>query len=86
MPEDFYGTESEAEAPAPNVEEDAGEESALVPKSMLGDCKPGDTYKFKVVGIYDDEVELAKVKEEKSDTETKPESTSDSRMESMMEA
>ena len=85
MPADFYGTESEAKAPEPKMEEESGEESALVPKSMFGECKPGDTYKVKVVGIYDDEIELAKVSDDKPD-ESKPESTSDSRMESMMEA
>lgn len=40
-------------------------ESSLVPKSLFGDCKVGNTYKVKVVGIYDDEVEIEHVSEKK---------------------
>jgi hypothetical protein len=74
MPEDFYGTESkQPEAEEPEMEE-SGEETALVPKSMLGgNCKVGDTYKVKVAGIYDNEAELELVKEkEESKDDSEP--------------
>ncbi len=75
MPEEMYPSEP-AEAPAPEetepkpeaTDEEAKEgedqETVLVAKSALGEgCEVGSTYKMKVVGVYDDEVELAKVKE-----------------------
>jgi hypothetical protein len=73
MPSDFYGTESSGpEAKEPEMEE-SGEETALVPKSFLGgNCKEGDTYKVKVGGLYDDEVELELVKEEKKEEPSEP--------------
>jgi hypothetical protein len=75
MPEEMY---PEAPAPTPSEEapeapEEGGEgdegksegETVLVAKSALGgDCKMGEVYPMKVVGIYDDEVELARSKDE----------------------
>jgi hypothetical protein len=51
----------------PQEHSDSGEETALLPKSIFGDktLEPGATCKFKVVQIYDDEVEVAYVKHEK---------------------
>ena len=53
----------------PNTEperEDEGGETALLPKSLFGgDCKVGDEYKVKVVGVLEDELEVEPVKESK---------------------
>lgn len=59
-----------AETPAEEAQEDqtdSGGESTLVPKAMLQDCKPGDTVNFKVVHVYEDEVEIEPVKGGSSD-------------------
>lgn len=63
-------TEQESESDT----EDLGE-TALVPKSILAgkDLKPGDTVTFKVVHLYDDEIELRPASDEK---ETKSEGMS----------
>lgn len=67
-PEAAEATPSEApEKPSEDTPEDSETkdegETVLVSKSALGsDCKVGETYSMKVVGIYDDEVELSKVK------------------------
>lgn len=49
-------------------------ETALLPASLFGsDCKVGDTYTVKVVGKYDDELEVEHVadkEEEKSEEGT----------------
>lgn len=83
----FYGEDAEPkEASKEDVSAPEGE-SFLAPTSALPDgCKVGNEYKFRVDGIYDSEAELVLVKDEKSDSEAKSESTPDSRMESMMEA
>jgi hypothetical protein len=46
---------------------DSGAETALLPKSIFGDktLEPGAECKFKVVQIYEDEVEVEYVKHEK---------------------
>lgn len=83
MPEELYPatetaeveeTETVEKSPAEETEESTESNTALVPKSLFGshECKVGDTYTFKVAGIYDDEVELAPVKEDKeSNVESK---------------
>lgn len=61
--------------------ESSDENTFLAPKDAFGgECKEGDTYTVKVVGVYGDELELAKV--EKAE-EPKPESTPEMRMDEM---
>lgn len=71
---------AESAPAAPDTEGTAGEqkpndelgETALVPKSILAgkELQPGDTVTFKVVHLYDDEIELRPANEPK---ETEPE-------------
>lgn len=43
-------------------------ETALLPASLFGsECKVGETYRVKVVGKYDDEVEVEHVRDKKED-------------------
>jgi hypothetical protein len=73
MPEDYYPDTGEAgegslppkDAEAPRTDS----ETALVPKSMIGDLAVGDTCTVKVVHVYADEVEVEKCE---SETEPKP--------------
>lgn len=46
---------------------DEGGETALLPKSIFGDksLEPGSECKFKIVQVYEDEVEVKYVKHEK---------------------
>ena len=80
MQGDYGVSEESGAAAAPEAESD--ENSFLAPKDAFGgECKEGDTYTVKVVGVYEDELELAKV-----DKESKPadmDSTPDSRMDEM---
>lgn len=72
-----------AEEPARESSEEtpADDNSFLAPKDAFGgECKEGDTYTVKVVGVYGDEIELAKVEKEK---EPETESTPEMRMEEM---
>lgn len=59
----------ESKAEADPEAEDAGE-SALLPKSMFGDAKAGDTITVKVKHVYEEEVEVEPVG---SGDKTKPE-------------
>jgi hypothetical protein len=55
----------DSEAPS----EDSGEQTTLVPNSMLTDPKPGDKVTMEIVHCYDDECEVrvvAKAKEKPS--------------------
>jgi len=47
-------------------EEEAGE-AALLPKSMFGDVKPGQTITVKVKRIYEEEIEVEPVESGKED-------------------
>jgi len=47
----------------PKPEEDAGNETALLPKSMLGECQVGDTITVKVVAEHEGEFEVEKTEE-----------------------
>lgn len=72
MPEDngaMYETgDSNPSAPpaeAQDKQDESGEETTLIPKSMLGaDAKVGDECKFRVVHLYEDEAEIEYVKSE----------------------
>ena len=53
---------------APDNEKDGGN-TALIPKTLFGgDCKVGDTYTVKVVGVLEDELEVEPVKEGSEDS------------------
>lgn len=74
--DEMYQKDSTPEKPdMEDSDDESMEDSALVPKSLFGSKtpKPGDTCKFKVVHIHDDEVEIEYVKRHK-DKEDKPES------------
>lgn len=67
MAEEYYpqsNTEDQADtAPAAEMDkgkDDAGDTSFLAPKSSFGghEINPGDEFVFKVVKVYEDEVEL----------------------------
>lgn len=73
MPNDYY-PEPDDQSAATETEDVEGMESkdgetesegktALLPKSMFGDVKPGDTVTVKVTHIYEDEVEVEKTGE-----------------------
>jgi len=65
MADDMY-PEGEASNATENEREDDGAETALLPKSLFGgDCKVGDEYKVKVVGVLEDELEVEPIKEAK---------------------
>lgn len=65
--DDPYQSESAAKPDMPKDSEQDSEESALVPKSLVGDAKVGDVCKFKVVHLYEDEAEIEYVDEANSD-------------------
>lgn len=73
MADDYYD-ETEA-SPAPEMEEGEDEtpevETALLPKSIFEDkeLKPGSECKFRIVHVYDDEVEVEYVKHDKDKPE-----------------
>lgn len=74
MPKDMYpeaaAENDSSEMPQDQDVEDQEGETALLPKSLFGgDCKVGDEYTVKVVGVLEDELEVAPVKKE----EQKPE-------------
>lgn len=74
-----YGVEEPARESTEEIPSD--DNSFLAPKDAFGgECKEGDTYTVKVVGVYGEELELAKVEKEK---EPETESTPESRMEEM---
>lgn len=67
MPYDYENPSDETEAPPTGAEkgeaeeEDTGEATALLPKSVLGgkEFKPGEEVVLKIVHVYEDEVEVA---------------------------
>ena len=64
MADDMYPEGEASNTTAENERED--NETALLPKSLFGgDCKVGDEYKVKVVGILEDEIEVEPIKETK---------------------
>jgi hypothetical protein len=62
MPEDMYPEEGgmpQSQTAQPESEEyESG--GSLLPKSLVGDVKPGDTVTLKVLHVYQDEVEVQK--------------------------
>lgn len=52
-------------SPGDEPEEDSGE-SALLPKSMIGDAQPGDTITVRVKRIFEEEVEVEPMGKEES--------------------
>jgi len=73
--EDNY---SDAPATAPSTpdaskdndaDEEGGGETALLPKSLCPDMKPGDTIPVKVVRIHEDQYEVSYEPEKKEETE-----------------
>lgn len=60
--------DTETEKPE-NDSEDQSEPTALLPKSLLGTVKAGDSVTLKVVHIYEDEVEVEKTGSESNDEE-----------------
>ncbi len=78
-----YGVSEESEAMESPESEASEENTFLAPKDAFGgDCKEGSTYTVKVVGVYEDEVELAKVDKAEAPKET--ESTPEMRMDEMV--
>lgn len=82
-------TTATADAPdstdKPDSKEHEEGETVLVAKSALGgNCKMGEVYPMKVVGIYDDEVELARDKND--DKEEAGEGDSGSSMDSKLDS
>ena len=64
-------------------DEDSGESTALLPKSMFGgDCKVGDTYTVKVVHVWDNELEVEPVESggEEASSEEAPMAAAESMM------
>ncbi len=71
------------QAPDQNRESD-GAETALLPSSMFGsDCAVGDTYSIKVVGKFDDQVEVEHVPEKKEEADEGSMAQADKSMEAM---
>lgn len=52
-----------SDGPPTPPEEDAGNETALLPKSMLGECQVGDTVTVKIVAEHEGEFEVSKAEE-----------------------
>jgi hypothetical protein len=82
--DDYYSSDPSSDGPAPaNSTDDDSDPSksdqpegngALVPKSLFGDGGPevGSECKFRVVHVYDDEVELEYVKDGDDKKSSKP--------------
>ena len=78
MAEDYYPPAEAEPMPEKQEETERDEESmgdtALLPKSMFSEsCKEGDTYSFKIVKVYDDEVEVRKVSAKPTSEPASPE-------------
>jgi len=70
MPEDYYPSNPGSDRPKKaDDSEEPEEKTALIPKSLLmgKDFKPGEEVIFKIVHLYEDEVEIAYATEEKKD-------------------
>lgn len=65
MPEDYYPPDdTESNLPPKDAgESEDKENTALLPKSLVGEVEPGGTVTLKVVHIYEDEVEVGKADE-----------------------
>lgn len=84
MPDEYFpggddGQGSTLEGPTgpgeakPETEDEAGE-SALLPKSLFGDVKPGQTITVKVKHIYEEEIEVEPAGSGEEDTEAESDS------------
>lgn len=84
MPQDYYPEMGSGPAPpksdGPTPERPMKDkrlgESALLPKSIIGngEVRPGDEITMKVMHVYDDEVEVCCTSSESEDEETESES------------
>jgi len=67
---DYPEAETGTEQPADTTSENDEAQTSLLPKSLFGgDCKVGDTYTVKVVGVLEDELEVEPVKKGESSDE-----------------
>ena len=83
MDPSVYDNESEDTETESEGEDDS---QTLISKEILPDgCKPGDTYTFKVVSDYGDEVGVKLVEKEDETDEDETKSEEDSEIESMDE-
>ena len=55
--EDMYPESPEAKPDGQEMQDD-GKETALLPKRMLGNLKPGDTAKVRIISALEDEYEV----------------------------
>lgn len=67
MAADYY-SDTPTAPPTPDVQptdanpdKGKGGDSALLPKSIIGEVEPGQTITLKVVHVYEDEIEVEKV-------------------------
>lgn len=67
--------------------DDYGSESALIPKALLAgkDFKPGDEVVFKIVHMYEDEVEIEYATDDSDNEKSEGKSTMDESMDKMDE-
>lgn len=61
---DYYQSEPPAATSAEPSDKTNTGNSALLPKSIVGEAKPGDTITLKVLHVYEDEVEVGKYESE----------------------
>ena len=68
--EDMYPDSNETKPTGDGSEmQDDGKETALLPKSMLGNAKPGDTVTLRIVSTLEDECEVERCDECKTEGE-----------------
>lgn len=89
-PDDYYPSGEpgeESNLPPEGEETHGGENTALLPKSILGDVAPGDMVTLKVVHVYEDEVAVEKSDEDEGEKpEASPKGMSaDQEIDAMME-
>jgi hypothetical protein len=66
-------TSTETDSAAKDDTQEGESKTALLPKSIMGmDIKAGDTITLKVVHLYEDEIEVEPVSEDKGSMETPP--------------
>lgn len=59
MPENYYDDAPDAAPAQPSEPAESGDsKTAILPKEMCGDCKPGEEFKVRVVRVHDDSVEV----------------------------
>lgn len=83
MPDSYYPEPTEDDSPKPESKgEEPDTETTLIPKTLLAgkEFKPGDEVIFKIVHMYDDEVEIAYATDEKKE---EPKSAMDESMDDM---